>query len=70
MVPLLLTSWRFLQHPEPGTMEIHLMPMGDTRQHAFDTACVCGVYEDDPGFFIHCAFDGREAYEVGKRKPH
>jgi hypothetical protein len=61
-----------LQHPDPDVMEIHLMPLSDVGCHAFDIGCACGVWEDPqaPGFFNHDAFDHREQYERGLRKPH
>lgn len=68
----LLWGWFHIPHPEPQVMEIHLMPASDTGTHAFDTGCLCGAHEDPhaPGFFIHFAFDGREAYDSGQRKRH
>lgn len=65
-------GWRHIAHPAPEVLEIHLMPMSDCGCHAFDTQCACAPRPDpdQPGFFIHHAFDGREAYEHGCRKPH
>jgi hypothetical protein len=66
----ILWGWRYLQHPERGVMEVHLMPMNDCGMHAFDTGCICRPCAEGNGFFHHHAFDGREAYERGLRRPH
>lgn len=65
-------GWFHIPHPNPAVMEIHLMPASDCGVHAFDVGCQCGCHEDPQtaGFFIHYAFDGREAYDSGARKHH
>jgi len=65
-------GWFHIPHPNPSVMEIHIMPANDIGRHAFDLQCACRPHEDPqaPGFVIHCAFDGREAYERGARKCH
>lgn len=63
-------GWAHLQHPDPGIMQIHLMPTYDVGNHAFDDCCPCGAVQREPGFFVHNAFDGREWYFQGLRKPH
>lgn len=65
-------GWFHMPHPNPAVMEIHHLPASDCGVHAFDLGCACRPVEDPqaPGFFIHHAFDGREAYETGARKQH
>lgn len=69
-VPRIAWGWRVFDHPHPLVRELHTMPLYDTGLHAFDRACDCRPREDEPGAVIHNAFDGREAYETGKRKHH
>lgn len=60
-------AWLRAQHPETG--EAHVMPAYDIGLHAFDSACACCPV--DLGSHIeHNAWDGREAYETGRRRPH
>jgi hypothetical protein len=46
---------------------LHVIPMGDLREHEATAACWCVPVEDD-GVVVHNALDGREAYERGERK--
>lgn len=53
---------------EPADNGLHLIPIGDTRDH-MDEDCPCCPVRDDAGIWIHNSFDGREAFEEGERKP-
>ena len=60
--------------PLPGEMpedfdRFHCYPINDTYEHQMSMKCPCMPIEDD-GIVIHNSFDGREAYETGKRKAH
>lgn len=48
----------------------HLLPTWDIRQHDLNGRCTCGAEVDCRGYASHKAFDGREAYENGERRPH
>lgn len=45
----------------------HVLPLGDSREHAEDENCWC-----EPaiaaGIFVHNSADGREAFERGERR--
>lgn len=55
-------------------MTLHIVPMGDIREHELDEDCWCepdvGEDEDGDAMVIHLSADGREAYESGERKPN
>lgn len=54
--------------PVPG-LGVHCIPIGDTHDH-MDEDCPCQPTKDpETGFWMHNSFDGREAFEVGERKP-
>ena len=46
---------------------LHIMPIGDLRDHSDDKKCWCNPVYDD-GLYIHNAMDGREKFETGERK--
>lgn len=48
--------------------DIHVMPIGDLREHLFED-CWCRPLqdEDEPSVIIHNAMDEREAYERGRK---
>jgi hypothetical protein len=49
---------------------IHVVPVGDTHEHDFNSQCRCHP-EQEPGMksiFVHNSYDGREAFEKGERK--
>lgn len=50
---------------------IHVMPIGDLREHESNIRCFCKPTEDEdtPGVWLHHALDGREQYETGELKP-
>lgn len=51
---------------------IHIVPLGDLREHEDSESCWCGPEElDDDGdevVFVHKAMDGRDRYESGELK--
>lgn len=49
---------------------LHIVPMGDLRDHEDSCACWCRPTEeeDHPGIWMHHALDGREKYESGELK--
>lgn len=46
---------------------IHVVPLGDLREHVSSLDCWCKPRDDD-GVVIHNSMDQRETYEEG-RKP-
>lgn len=52
--------------------DVHVVPVGDLREHACCRTCWCRPTEDDeaPGLWLHHALDGREKYETGELKLH
>lgn len=61
---------------EPQYEAIHIVPIGDSRDHVASEACWCSPEEDPDDneyglapVFIHNSADGREAFEQGLRKP-
>lgn len=60
-----MSGWTIV--PVPG-LGVHCVPIDDLREH-MDEDCPCRPTQDDPGFWIHNSFDGREAFEEGERKP-
>jgi hypothetical protein len=48
--------------------EVHVAPVNEVHMHV-RTDCRCGAYENADGVIVHPAFDGRDAYERGERKP-
>lgn len=56
-----------------GGQPIHVYPLNDLREHVTD-GCVCWcqpVVDEQDGMpiVIHNSLDGREAFEIGERKP-
>ena len=51
--------------------DIHIVPIGDLREHVADRACWCHPADeiDEPDILIHHSLDGREAFENGTRLP-
>lgn len=49
---------------------LHVVPMGDLREHECSCTCWCRPTEDEdtPGLWVHHALDGREKYETGELK--
>lgn len=50
---------------------LHVVPMGDLRDHESSYTCWCRPTEDEetPGLWVHHALDGRERYESGELRP-
>lgn len=51
--------------------EVHVIPVGDLRDHEPYTSCWCIPTEDPTQFdvYLHHALDGREKYESGELLP-
>lgn len=50
--------------------ELHVTPDYDERQHELAQECRCRPQMDHEGVWVHRAFDQRDLYEEGRRKPH
>jgi hypothetical protein len=50
---------------------LHVVPIGDLREHELSAECWCAPIEDadTPNLWSHNSADGREAFERGERKP-
>jgi len=53
---------------------IHVMPLGDLREHQASQQCWCHPELDDESglggnIWVHNSLDGRELYERGERLP-
>jgi len=48
--------------------DLHVVPLGDLREHEFSRHCWCRPTEDGEtlGMFVHHALDQRERYETGE----
>lgn len=62
--------------PKKLTPILHVTPSNDMFEHVMDAegACWCCPERDDSDpeeiMFVHFAYDRREEYEHGLRKPH
>ena len=60
-------GWINYQCEHQGVTSLHCVPSNDLKEHLLDphTPCPCGAEEmvEAPDYFLHRAFDGREAYE-------
>lgn len=57
---------------EPVDNLLHIIPLGDLREHSLTAACWCEPDLDEEGLdnvLVHHALDGREAFERGLRRP-
>lgn len=54
-------------------MDWHVYPLHDLREHITEGGGVCWCKptedEEQPGLWVHHAFDQREKYETGELKP-
>ena len=50
-------------------MILHIIPLGDLREHEESALCWCKPQEStsEPGIWVHSALDGRELYETGQK---
>lgn len=54
-------------------MAVHVVPVGDIREHVLDEDCWCDPFVDqseDEDLVVHNSLDKRELYENGELKPH
>lgn len=53
----------------PTKDRVHVMPLGDLREHEESEQCWCKPQPDvdEPAVLIHNALDGRESYEQGRK---
>ena len=54
-----------------GDSLVHVMPLGDLRDHSAEIGCWCHPTpdEDSEAVIVHHSADQREAFERGERKP-
>lgn len=58
------------QQPMSDDIErVHVMPIGDYREHESSRKCWCSPTPDDedPRIWIHHSMDRREEYEQGRK---
>lgn len=48
----------------------HIIPSADMYQHECSEDCPCGPTLTEEGDWLHNAWDEREQYEDGMRRPH
>jgi hypothetical protein len=60
----------YLEDDEDDEVEAHCIPVGDTGTHIASEDCKCQPDEDVNGVWLHWAFDGRDYYEMKKRRPN
>jgi hypothetical protein len=49
---------------------LEVVPYNDTHKHTTGADCACRPEIDDFGAIVHNAWDNREAFIEGRRKPH
>lgn len=59
--------WWYFHQPDVHT-PIHILPNHDDGQHLL-SECPCHPQLNQDGNIVHASFDGREAFELGFRKP-
>ncbi len=47
---------------------MHVAPVNEVHLHVANE-CRCGAWEKEEGVIVHLAFDGRQDFENGTRKP-
>ena len=66
-----ITGWGVYENAD-GT-EINVIPENDVKRHIYGDMCKCRptkeAADDGTPMYVHNSYDGREAYENGK-KPH
>jgi hypothetical protein len=64
-------DWGWVLLPDPVQIgALHVLPVSDIAGHMFAPQCPCVPFLDENTQVRHNSFDGREAYEMGTRKPH
>jgi hypothetical protein len=64
-------QWVVLEIDEPDNRhEVHIVPLNDSGEHEFVSACGCRPVQDDedPEIWTHNSYDGREEFDSGERK--
>lgn len=59
-------GWMTVDHKASATC--HVFPTWDIYGHIFSEECRCQPYIDENGFWSHNAWDGREPYEMGRKR--
>ena len=54
---------------EAGIQGRHILPQDEKSMHNLFHCCCGGYYDEEAGAQVHNAFDGREEFESGLRKP-
>lgn len=49
---------------------IHVMPLGDLREHETSCNCWCRPSAEDDDLIVHNSMDGREGIETGSTHLH
>jgi hypothetical protein len=49
--------------------EHHVVPLGDQGTHILTDDCPCDPWIDEEGCVMHRAYDERELFGTGKRRP-
>lgn len=59
------------EHPADLGPGIHVIPLGDWREHLVTWACWCAPERDslEPDVWVHRAMDQRERYASGELRP-
>jgi len=62
-----LGGWELSEKDDRG--DIHCVPINDTKEHIAEHCECCPVRDPElPMLWVHNSFDGREAFEEGRRK--
>lgn len=66
-----ISGWSVFEKDDGS--EVNVIPENDLRMHLYGTLCRCRpskeVTDEGVPLYVHNSYDGREAYENGK-KPH
>lgn len=69
-----ICAWAALGVVKPPLTTVHVVPLGDLREHLIGEPCWChperGDYGDLDDAVVHKALDNREAYEEGLLQLH
>lgn len=61
--------WYDFYHVDDEVFETHVLPVGDTGSHIASPDCKCCPQMDENGVWLHWAYDGRDDFDQGKRRP-